>query len=258
MALTMNRTLLSDSPDTSWEIHGRNEAYYGVLSDARFRASNLSESVLAEFMQSGEDHIAEIIGLSEHHFGALQQRKKALDFGCGVGRLVLPLARRFDSVAGIDVSQAMLNETKLNAQRAELDNVSLFQVVDGLIAAQEKFDFIHSVIVFQHIPTHLGERLVSQLTSVLAPGGVAAIHVLLQLRRPLWKKIGSALRRRVALLRIPANLINGRPWNEPMMQMNEYRLDRLFMILANQGVKRVLVERADSGTSLQAFLIFKK
>jgi 2-polyprenyl-3-methyl-5-hydroxy-6-metoxy-1,4-benzoquinol methylase len=254
----MSPGLLSDQSDKSWEIHGRNEAYYGVLSDARYRAKNLSQAVLAEFMQSGEDHIDEILGVVQHYFGPLGRHSRALDFGCGVGRLVIPLARRFDDVTGIDISPAMLEEAHLNAARANLDNIRFAQSLDDLVELGDTFDFVHSVIVLQHIPVQTGTRILSQLATLLAPGGVAAIHVSLKLRRPLWRKIGSSLRRHIDLLRIPANLVNRRPWNEPMMQMNEYSLDSLFSLLTGQGIERILVQRSGSDPTLQAFLFFMK
>jgi SAM-dependent methyltransferase len=249
---------LGDDTSKSWEIHGRNEAYYGVFSDPCYRTKNLSDSVIEEFMRSGEEHTDRVLGLVEQHFGPLPRQQRALDFGCGVGRLLLPLARRFDSVTGVDIAPAMLKETQRNAERANLGNVLLSQSLNTLGEGQSNFDFIHSVLVFQHVPVRVGERLISQLLTLLAPGGVAAIQVLVKLRRPLWRKIGSILRRRVSLLRIPANLLNGRPWNEPMMQMNEYRLDRLFALLTAQGVQRVLLQRDGTAAALQAFLIFKK
>jgi SAM-dependent methyltransferase len=249
---------LGDDTEQSWGSHGQNEAYYGVFSEARYRTKNLSDSVIAEFMQSGEAHIDWMLGLVENHFGPLPRRLRALDFGCGVGRLLLPLARRFVSATGVDIAPAMLNEAQLNAARANLSNVLLLQSLDALGEIHDGLDFIHSVIVFQHIPVEIGERLISQLATLLAPGGVAAIQVLLKLRRPLWRKVGSVLRRRVSLLRIPANLLNGRPWNEPMMQMNEYKLDRLFALLVAQGVQRVLIQRDGTDVALQAFLIFKR
>ena len=254
----MANTYLGDDPSASWESHGRSEAYYGVFSDARYRKKNLSDSAIAEFMRSGEDHIGSVLGLVEKHFGPLPRRLRALDFGCGVGRLLIPLARRFQSATGVDIARGMIEEAQSNASRANLSNISLAPTLEALGDVHGEFDFIHSVLVFQHIPVEIGERLISQLAALLAPGGIAAIHVLLKLRRPLWRKVGSALRRRVSLLRIPANLLNGRPWNEPMMQMNEYSLDRLFGLLAEQGVQRVLIQRDSTDAALQAFVIFKK
>ena len=49
----------------------------------------------------------------------------ALDFGCGVGRLVLPLARRYRTVVGIDISDAYIAEAVRNRDKHGLTNISL-------------------------------------------------------------------------------------------------------------------------------------
>jgi 2-polyprenyl-3-methyl-5-hydroxy-6-metoxy-1,4-benzoquinol methylase len=35
--------------------------------------------------------------------------RRVLDFGCGVGRVTLPLARRVDAVVAIDIADSMLS-----------------------------------------------------------------------------------------------------------------------------------------------------
>ena len=42
---------------------------------------------------------------------------RTLDFGCGVGRVAIPLARRFEHVVGLDVSPGMLTRAAEAAQR---------------------------------------------------------------------------------------------------------------------------------------------
>jgi hypothetical protein len=114
------------------------------------------------------------------------------------------------------------------------------------------------VLVFQHIPVRRGEALLLKLADNLADGGVAAIHVNLSLNRPFWRTLGSAVRRHVSLLNGPANLINGRPWSEPMVQMNAYSLDRLIPKLAARGFSPVLVKQFENAGATQAFLLFRK
>ena len=48
--------------------------------------------------------------------GVTVSRGRALDFGCGAGRLTRALAARFESVVGVDVADAMLDKARaLNA-----------------------------------------------------------------------------------------------------------------------------------------------
>jgi len=248
--------LVGDASDHSWETHGRYQAYYGVLSIDKFRTENLSEAVIAEFMASGFDHVKNVISDVEKSFGPIA-RGQALDFGCGVGRLLLPLGRLFREVTGVDISASMLDETRRNAAAAGLANLNLANSVDQ-IPEHLTFDFIHSVIVFQHIPVVRGEAIIAALLKRLAPGGVAALHVNLKVHQSWWRRLGSTLRQRITLLNIPANLINRRPWNEPMMQMNEYRLDRIFALVSGLGFGRMMVYPCGDAKASQAFILVRK
>ncbi len=249
--------LLGDAPDRSWERHGRSQAYYGVLSSDKFRTENLNEALIDEFMQSGSGHLEEVLSFAEAGFGPVA-RNKALDFGCGVGRVLLPLARQFSQASGIDISASMLVETRRNAEQAGFHNIALVHRVEELDATGPGFDFIHSVIVFQHIPVAQGEKIIAALLRRLAPGGVAALHINLRTHQSRWRRSGSALRKHIAPLNILANWINHRPWNEPMMQMNEYSLDRIFELAAGMGFTRILVQPGGDAKASQAFVFVRK
>lgn len=246
----------SDDSDASWENYGRKDAYYGVLSVDKFRSKNLSEDAIADFMQSGEAHIEEALTFAEINCGFLA-RGRALDFGCGVGRLLLPLARRFRHATGLDISDAMLAETARNAGKAGIGNIELAHGPAEL-APGDAYDFIHSVIVLQHIPTARGEALIAALLSRLARGGVAMLHVNLRLKRGRFRALGSWMRRQFTPLNMLANLVNGRRWNEPMMQMNEYSLERILEIGRRQNFTRMLVRPVDIPSASQAFVLFRR
>ena len=85
--------------------------------------------------------------------------KSVLDFGCGTGRLVIPLAEIADYVLGLDVSESMLWEARKNCKAHALNNVQLLKSDDTLSCLDGCFDFIHSFIVFQHIPVKRGIRI---------------------------------------------------------------------------------------------------
>jgi SAM-dependent methyltransferase len=94
---------------------------------------------------------------------------RALDFGCGMGRLTQPLAEKFQSVVGLDISSEMIDHARrLNRH----DNCQyLTGTIDQLPSAE--FDFVLSVYVIQHIPAGLQAETLRGLVRVLKPGGVA-------------------------------------------------------------------------------------
>lgn len=69
-----------------------------------------------EFFRSGYDYIDHVIKLIKNHIYPTYTVNKAFDFGCGVGRLVIPLTEIADHVTGVDVSESMLKEAKKTAK----------------------------------------------------------------------------------------------------------------------------------------------
>ncbi len=100
--------MICDNSDASWERIGSENPYFGVLTDPRFRGRALEGDVKATFLQTGEDHVEWLTAAIARYFGGLARKEAALDFGCGVGRVVVPLAARFKQVVGVDISDSML------------------------------------------------------------------------------------------------------------------------------------------------------
>jgi 2-polyprenyl-3-methyl-5-hydroxy-6-metoxy-1,4-benzoquinol methylase len=97
--------MFRNNTDKSWETLGKTNPYYGVLTSDKFRNNNLDDDARAEFFKSGKKHVVDLLNRVEEKFGKIP-RGNALDFGCGVGRLTLPLAidGGFSRVVGMDIS----------------------------------------------------------------------------------------------------------------------------------------------------------
>src|ERR1700680_2358526 len=99
---------------------------------------------------------------------------RALEIGCGPGRLMRPMSRHFVEIHGVDVSDEMiaLAAEKLrdipNAHPHATDGSSLAQFAD------ESFEFIYSYAVFQHIPSRdVVFEYLRETHRVLKTGGLA-------------------------------------------------------------------------------------
>jgi 2-polyprenyl-3-methyl-5-hydroxy-6-metoxy-1,4-benzoquinol methylase len=245
--------VIRDNSDASWEKWGNQNPYYAVLTDNKFRRENLSNEAKSEFFESGRVQMERVLAIATRHLGVMDCRQSALDFGCGVGRLLIPLAQVFDHVTGLDISPTMLGITAENCAERGIENVDFVLSDDELTRVKGKFDFIHSYIVLQHVPSHRGEAIIKQMIGRLSPGGILAIHFPLMRRASVVRKSVNFLRRNFAPLSVLANIVQRRPWNEPFMQMHNYDANRILVSLAEHGMKHVFWELIDSGGFLSAY-----
>lgn len=167
----------SRDTDRDWEQIGAKDPYWGVLSVSTYKSDQLNEESKKEFFDTGEQFIRKLFSRIHDQVAEDIEFKRTLDFGCGVGRLVAPLARRSEHVVGVDVSQNMLDLCHENMAAFGVDNYSLIKGDDTLSTVEGEFDLVNSYIVLQHIPTDRGLKLIDRLIALTRPGGVAAIHV---------------------------------------------------------------------------------
>jgi SAM-dependent methyltransferase len=231
--------VFGDSTDEVWRDFGKNDPYFGVLSHEEYSRENLSDTTLQKFFRSGEVHIAELLSSIER-IGTAPLKGRVLDFGCGVGRLLLPLAGSFREAVGIDVSEGMLTECRKNVGDRQLQNVVLSRQIPNL-----EFDLVHSALVFQHINVVRGCEIILECWSRVAPGGLLAVQLPIQLigSRATWRL--RQLRKGLPILQIPYNILSGRRWNRPGVQMNIYDLNALSAKLLDSGAKQIILLRHD-------------
>ena len=223
--------------DREWEKWGRRNPYLGVLGFET--QSVLTDSTWREkFFGSGEEHIARIISTAEAHFGPITPNR-ALDFGCGVGRLLMPLSNRFKEVCGVDISSSMLEQARTNL--SSRPHVNLVRTLDD---AAGEFDFVHSSIVLQHIRPQQGMGLINRLLQITAPGGIFALHTTIGDLR--WKRrMLNMMRYRVRPVHWVYNIVRRRPLNEPITEMNRYDAAALFDLYRSIADEPLVVQTID-------------
>ena len=105
--------------------------------------------------------------------------RRALDVGCGDGRLASELAEVCAEVIGLDNHAPTLARARAKHHRANLT------FVDGEFMthpfAPGSFDFVASIATLHHLPLDPALR---RLRDLLRPGGVLAVIGLHQLRTP--------------------------------------------------------------------------
>jgi SAM-dependent methyltransferase len=157
-----------------WDDLARLDPLWAIASTPEKRFGGWDED---EFMASGRKKVA---GLLERldELGVPARRERALDFGCGVGRLTLPLAEAFDEVTGVDIAPAMLEQARRRAAGLPGVRFVLNESDDLELLAGERFDLVYTGLVLQHLPSGaIALRYLSGLAALVAPGGVLVAQV---------------------------------------------------------------------------------
>ena len=244
--------------DNSWDKFGKEDPYYGVISHERFRRSAMVGDSRLDFFKSGEEHVQGLFDTIRAHIDADFAPRSALDFGCGVGRTAIPLARRVAKVVAADVSDAMLSEAARNCAEQKVDNVEFIRSDDTLVEVPSNLEFIHSFIVFQHIPTIRGLVILQHMLRLLADEGVGALHFTFARHASKYRIFLQRIRGSVPLADGFYNLLRGRRFSHPHMEMNFYEINRILDVLYQNGCHDVHTRFSDHDGFIGAMLYFKK
>jgi SAM-dependent methyltransferase len=160
--------------DRAWEDWGSVDPLYAILTDPKYRHGAGDR---AEFMDSGEDFAASILGRCEA-LGLATGRGGALDFGCGVGRVSAPLSTSFETVVGLDVSPSMVETARrLHATRPNC-RFEVQRTTDLRQYSDASFDLVLCVLVLQHLGSQQAIlRYLAEFVRVLAPGGALVVQI---------------------------------------------------------------------------------
>lgn len=164
--------------DTSvdWEKLAKDNAYWAVLTEDQFRGEP-TEETLAAFFASGEENVSGFLRLIQQSFPDFTPPfETVVDFGCGAGRLLIPMARLAQKAYGVDISSTMRELATTNGQRAGVD-VTCVDMPEVLVREGVKADWVSSYIVLQHIEPRRGYFLINDLLQCVKPGGVATLHI---------------------------------------------------------------------------------
>ncbi|MBA3839919.1 MAG: class I SAM-dependent methyltransferase [Thermoleophilaceae bacterium] len=157
-----------------WEDMARVDPYWAVVSTPEKRFGGWEPG---ELLRTGTGRVESLLRRARR-LGHPVERRTALDFGCGVGRLTQALAPHFEECVGVDVSDEMLTQARALADGVpgvrfvQNDTDDLRQFADG------SFDLVYSHIVLQHVPDRDAVlSYVAEFVRVLAPGGLVAFQL---------------------------------------------------------------------------------
>jgi SAM-dependent methyltransferase len=244
------------STDAAWEEWGRRDPYFGVITNPKFRRAELTEEARLEFFESGKTQVDYILNVIRKHINSSFSPKKVLDFGCGVGRLLVPFTSVAPEVFGLDVSPSMLKEARRNCDEQRAPHVRLLLSSDDLTALTETFDLIHSCIVFQHIPVQRGRAILARLLRHISPGGVGALQFTYSKVRFAETHGVPPPEKRRTRIAVPGASVTSTN-HDPDIQMNSYNVNEILFLLQQGGVTHSYIEFTDHGGELGLYLFFQ-
>ena len=145
-----------------------------MLTNAQFLPQRLGQTI-GEFWASGEHEGEQIVRTLRRHGHSLTGT--CVEYGCGVGRMTMVLARGFREVHGYDISAAHLRCAQERAGELDVRNVVLHECPAGILLQLEPCDFFYSRIVFQHNPPPVIVELIRMALGALKRGGIAIFQV---------------------------------------------------------------------------------
>lgn len=157
--------------DEQWERFAREDAEYYVLTGvSRGRRADTR----SEFFESGRKQAERLLEDCKPY---LNGRDLAIEIGCGVGRVALPLSRQFARLIAVDVSPTMLSKLEENAARDVAAGHIESMLADQAWDDPNTADLVYSVLVFQHIERY--EEIASyvgRISRALRPAAIGYLQ----------------------------------------------------------------------------------
>jgi SAM-dependent methyltransferase len=245
-----------------WNAFGERDPLGSILADpARIDGRWDHE----EFFATGQAHI-ERLRAHLRDLGLVTARSRALDFGCGVGRVTQALAEYFDEVHGVDIAPSMVRQAAAFNRHGARCIHHVNEQPDLRLFPDGMFDLVHSHITLQHVEPRYVQRYVIELLRVLRPGGVLVFQ-LPSRPRVLGKPLGIVARDLVKAFG-PRLLVaayhrltggGGDMAGTPRMEMYGVSRRRVLRLLDRHGGRVVEIVRDDDATpgwvSFQYFVL---
>jgi SAM-dependent methyltransferase len=155
-----------------WNQRAREDANYYVAFGRRDQDDR-------EFLSTAADVIRDLEGeLKRLPASVPPATRRALEIGCGPGRLMRPMSRHFGEIHGVDVSDEMIAQA--NAKLSDIPWAHAHHASGSDLAQfpSDHFDFVYSYAVFQHIPSAaVVFSYLRETVRVLKPGGFARLQI---------------------------------------------------------------------------------
>lgn len=158
-----------DELKKNWDEYGKKEPLHAVLTEK----DNWNKE---KFFLTGVKEIKDVMDHIEG-MGLTVAHNRALDFGCGVGRLTQALATYFDEAYGVDIAPSFIDLARAYNTRGDKCSYYLNARDDLSLFADQTFDFIYSARVLQHMNRDLAKKYIGEFVRLLKPHGILVFQI---------------------------------------------------------------------------------
>jgi len=171
-----------------WSQQGSINPWWAVLTGFNHGKAIPTESKL-EFYASGVDAVATMNSHLHKHNLTSGLKGRALDLGCGLGRMSNALAAMgFAEVFCVDQAESFLREAKASLAELAGQGVVLKDILErisfvnsgpdlGCKVKPGTLDFVHSIITLQHMKPQLQVAYIEQMCDALKAQGIGYLGI---------------------------------------------------------------------------------
>jgi SAM-dependent methyltransferase len=225
----------------TWDRLAERDPFWAVLTDPNKKGGGWNQE---EFFRTG---LAEVDHLMPYldSLGLPRSRQRALDFGCGVGRVTQALGNRFQEVCGVDVSPVMIRLAREYNRHGGRCSFVLNEEPRLGAFPDSSFDFIYSSITLQHMEPRFAKAYLLEFLRVLAPGGLLLFSLPCEPRLHNSRRLSRAWFRlyRFLYYRVLARLLHA---GEPVVEMYGIPRDEVVRLLESHAGRVVDAQPVDS------------
>ena len=247
------------SSNIEWKAWGKRDPLYAVASCAEKNKEGLAPWTDAEFYALGKSDW-EDFHQKWRHYGL--DNSSCIEIGCGAGRITSQLARCFQTVHALDVSEHMLDYARQHVSARNvnffLSNGAKIPLPDGSVTA------VFSCHVFQHFNSlEVARSYFAEIHRVVLPGGSLMVHLPIYAWPDSSRSFQIIHHLQSAISDFKAEMnrwLIGRGIFRPLMRRLVYPLDWLYAELARigfAGIELIMVSPKSSNDP-HAFILARK
>ena len=149
-----------------WDKAARDHLLVAILDSPETRNG---DTAWQSFDATGHDTARSLLGF-------VHPDARVVDLGCGIGRVLRPLAAHCKEIVGVDISSEMLEEAQ--GYLSGVGNAQLLRTPGRTLPGIEdaSVDFLYSLLCLIHVDRRSTFRYLGEIKRVLQPNGVAYLQ----------------------------------------------------------------------------------